>query len=265
VPAARPGEIGRLSREALVHAQSLRTQDARRLSTRLYLHNALPISPTWRRRLPSPAAVARRLELHPGGRNERAIARAWSRSDGGGWIRLRSRSSSRRSGSFRLKLYVSPHPERLPDALATAMRVLSGSGAHAIKVAGTVEGLLRPDKLVAYFSDAAEIHAAAETLLGELAGMRAHGVPFTAPLDPAGLISYGVDPPDDERLFRDRPISWRRWLTDRLAAALLVASSRPARSVEPWQFALHRVSLGGVDTSRWQRADVDFARARAQA
>ena len=53
--------------------------------------------------------------------------------------------------------------------------------------------------------------------------------------------------------------SWRLWLTNRLANALLTAKRTPASSsassLRPWQYALERLRLEGVDTSSWTPAD----------
>ena len=87
----------------------------------------------------------------------------------------------------------------------------------------------------------------------ELAGCDGHGVPFSAGLDDSGLLSWGVDPPDDERalrwLGRD---SWRIWLARRLGAALSIAkAARAADAVEPWRFAIERARRHGVDVETW--------------
>src|SRR5207248_2006408 len=82
-------------------------------------------------------------------------------------------------------------------------------------------------------------------------GMPAHGVPFTAQIDAKGLLSWGMDPPHSEHLLPWQGPSWRYWITDRLAGALISANRTNAREVKPWQFALERLQLEGIDTTTW--------------
>src|SRR5262249_57560169 len=86
------------------------------------------------------------------------------------------------------------------------------------------EGLLRPDKIVAYFPTLDGLRTASDRLATRLDGCPAHGVPFTSELSGGGLLSWGVDPPASERLVNWQPQeSWRLWLTNRLANALFTA------------------------------------------
>jgi hypothetical protein len=84
-------------------------------------------------------------------------------------------------------------------------------------------------------------------------------VPFTAALDDDGLLSWGVDPPAAQHLLNWQPReSWRLWLTNRLANALLTARGTPAPTAkprEPWEYALERLRLDGVDTDTWAPHD----------
>jgi hypothetical protein len=124
-------------------------------------------------------------------------------------------------------------------------------------------GLLRPDKLVAYFPDFDSLAGAAGVLADRLAGIPPHGVPFTAEIGGDGLLSWGVDPPRREGGKARGEESWRLWLTHRLARALLAvrhmnaAQGGPgghdgqAGGPEPWQLALERLRLEGVSTETW--------------
>jgi hypothetical protein len=66
------------------------------------------------------------------------------------------------------------------------------------------------------------------------------------------LLSWGFDPPPDKGAlaWRERE-SWRLWVTNRLAIALVSAKRRGAAGIEPWQFALERLRLENVDTDTW--------------
>jgi hypothetical protein len=89
-----------------------------------------------------------------------------------------------------------------------------------------------------------------------LAGCPAQGVPFTAQMTEDGLISRGIDPPPDNALpgWMERE-SWRLWVTNRLATAILAATPERGGGMEPWQFALRRMRLEGVDTATWTPSD----------
>jgi hypothetical protein len=125
-------------------------------------------------------------------------------------------------------------------------------GAVALKVGNDAPSLLRPDKIVLYFADLDSVSAGAARLAHELAGCPVHGVPFTAELAGSdGLLSFGIDPPRPEHAiaWQERE-SWRLWLTNRLAVALL-AARRDGGTLEPWQYALARLELEGIDPSTW--------------
>lgn len=150
----------------------------------------------------------------------------------------------------RYKLYVSPQPEYLPATFERTLEVLTDTAAQAFKVGADCYGFLRPDKLVIYFSSRNDALTAATLLQSTLAGIAAHGVPFTAEISTDGLISWGVDPPTGTRLLPWEGSSWRRWLTDRLAAALIAARDA-AVALPAWQFALDRIAIEGVDPQTW--------------
>lgn len=255
-PPAPPGRLAQLSRDALVHAQAMRSLERPALARRLYGYHRLALSPAWRRRLPDSAAVSRLLGLSAPAPNRRLLDAFGHCSADGWWLRWRSRADPA-GGDRRHKLYISPHPSALPDAFARTVRLLVESNAPRFKVARTPPGLLRPDKLVAYFADAEAMHAAAGRLAAALADLPAQGVPFTAALDERGMLSHGIDPPGESAPGRP-PVSWRAWVADRLAGALLVARHSGPSAGEAWRFALHRLDLAGVDVAAWRPRDPEW-------
>lgn len=237
-----------ISRDALLYAQDLETSEIAELVAALYHYNRIPLTPFWKTRFPDAQAVL----AHVGGTG---LDRDWIASEFGmRWLSWTSRASTRRDpGAPTYKLYVSPRPEHIREAFAALVRVLSSFPGSAFKIGNSAAGLLRPDKLVAYFTTFEELHAAAGELRRELAGCDAHGVPFTAPFDASGLLSWGIDPPESDRALRwlGRN-SWRTWLAQRLAGALAMAkSARTADAAEPWRFAIARVRRQGVDIETW--------------
>jgi hypothetical protein len=262
------GFLERLSLEALRYGQSLGLTDRIALSMRLYGYNRVPLSPFWKRTLPHADAVVEYLGIQS--RNGGLLEREWSRVSqtpaADGWLVWQSRRFSS-SASFvdrrkiGCKLYISPKTDCLREVFLPIVSVLSRRGVRHFKLGKDASGLLRPDKMVAYFSSYADLLETAEQLKKELAGCPAQGVPFTAELADDGLLSWGIDPPPEEQvlpwLVRE---SWRLWVTNRLAVALIAASTEESANLEPWQFALRRLQLEGVDTRSWNPNDVNWNR-----
>jgi hypothetical protein len=253
VPETSGDRLSELSIAALRYAEALNVDDVGKLSARLYFYNKRPASSRWLRQLPDEDSVSAWLGLDGAARTalreywlELPVSepydswRAWRRRDGAG---------ARRAAAY--KLYVSPDPEALPDRFAAIVHALGAGGASRFKIGRDVYGVLRPDKLVAYFDSLEEIEAVVERLEPDFAGCPSHGVPFTAGLRDDGALSWGVDPPRGVRTpGLQEQESWRLWLTNRLAVALRT-EAESGRRMAPWRFAMSRVALEGVDTTRW--------------
>lgn len=247
--------LARLSREALEYAQHARTTDAAKLSAMLYQYNRMPLSPV---SLRSVGDVEKFMDIHEEGDTGRTIRKRWHRNerknDADGWISWTNRNRDLWFHRMNLtyKLYVSPRPEDLPQALRRVAPVAAEAGALHMKIGRQPAGILRPDKFVLYFATEESLRHATECLREEVAGLSAHGVPFTAGIDESGLLSWGIDPPSEERMLSWLPQpSWRNWVTTRLAIALANAKTAAELDREPWQYALERVELEGVDTQTW--------------
>lgn len=261
-PPAGPGDLpSRLSREALRYAGSLGRSDPLTLTDRLYRYNSQPASPAWRRSFGDSRSVARLLQTDRKGRalKARRGKDAVLESPGGRGVWRVWEGSGGRSpepGAPTFKLYLSPALEAVGEALPALLALFeTRAGPFSAKVGRDLTNLLRPDKLVAYFSRRADLFAAATRLHRRLAGLPAQGVPFTTAFDPQGLLSWATDPPNDgEPPGPHRRSSWRGWITARLGAALASALATGV-PVPPWQYALDRVSLDGVDPARWTRPE----------
>lgn len=146
------------------------------------------------------------------------------------------------------KLYVSPTPDALAgDGFATIVAALCATRAWQFKLGADAPHLLRPDKLVAYFPDFETLTQAASEVQKRLAGMAAHGVPFTAEIADGGLLSWGVDPPRTNGFGWTPGESWRLWVTRRLAQAIVQARDAD----QPWRFAMERLRLEGINPESW--------------
>ncbi|HEX2832018.1 MAG TPA: hypothetical protein VHW00_03335 [Thermoanaerobaculia bacterium] len=237
-----------LSLDALRHAEELVTRDVATMTTALYTYNRLPRTRAWAARFPGREAVLEHLGANP------LLERHWVQSGANsGWISWRPRERQFDPGGITWKLYVSPRPEHVRDAFHALVRVLGEHGGAPMKIGQDAAGLLRPDKLVAYFASRAELDAVAGALTESLRGCPAHGVPFSAPIDARGVLSWGADPPDSERALKwlDRE-SWRLWVAKSLASALSIAkSARGTTMIAPRQFAIERVRRRGVDVATW--------------
>jgi len=260
VTATATCRIGSLSERALRYAEQLALDDVELLAARLYYFNKLPLTPAWRLQLPTPESTLEWLGLDNHGECGGLLARDWEssesdRSNAGWWLwRRRQRRAVRatRNGAH-YKLYLSPLPEALPQVLRGVLEVFAPSGVLAFKIGKDANGVLRPDKMVAYLADFESLERLADQLQQNVRGCAAQGVPFTAPIDADGLFSWGMDPPagagpwapDSERE------SWRQWITTQLARALIEARRAPETSgCAPREYALTRLQQT-VDIATW--------------
>ena len=258
--AGRPNRLARLTDSALEHGMALGLTEPAVLALRLYGFNTEPATPRWCRRLPDQEAVAGFLGLGHGGKLADEIDRAGGDTATGrsSWRNWRTRETDGAPpGRPTYKLYLSPGTDHLPCCLESVTALLEGEHRpFAFKVGRRLYDILRPDKLVLYFTTSEAVRRAAALLAAELTGVPAAGVPFTAPLSESGLVSWGIDPPTGESLASWNPDrSWRRWLINRSATALVSAAERPEAGVNPIAFVLARVSLEGVDPATWAPRD----------
>jgi len=253
---ASAGRLAELSIAALRYGQALAIDDPLRLSFRLYGYNRRPLTPRWWKLLPGPAAVQAHLGIAPGGANRALLERTWrSSSSSEAWLSWQARGDDPAADSrgATWKLYVSPAPEALAEGFGAILEALAAARAGQFKIGSGAAGLLRPDKIVAYFPDFERLAEAAQAVESRLGGVAAQGVPFTSEIGGDGLLSWGMDPPVTERDPWGGRESWRLWLTHRLARALLAARN-VTEEVEPWRFALERLRLEGVDPQTWTPA-----------
>lgn len=254
------GKLALLTRTAIQYAQSLDIDDSGKLSARLYFYNRLPLSTAWKRRFPTQESVVAHLGIQNGKGGQHRLGSRWkmlpATTEFEGWfywVNQTERADTPESGTkIGYKLYLSPQPDSVRDAFRVLLECVAHSAAHHVKVGNDAAGLLRPDKMVAYFDDFDSLQETAQEVGDRLKSCAAQGVPFTAELGHEGLLSWGIDPPAERGTLSwlERP-SWRLWVTNRLAAALLAAKTAPRPGIEPWRFALERLRLANVDTDTW--------------
>ena len=89
------------------------------------------------------------------------------------------------------KVYVSPRPHDLADAICITLSACEGLPILSLKYGADEHGMLRPDKLVVHLATHDAVNMLSDRLLRRLAGSPAHGVPYTAELGGDGSISRG--------------------------------------------------------------------------
>ncbi len=250
------GRISRLSIKALQYGQMLDIQDPRRLALKLYSYNRHPLTPELIRQFPTPDHVERYLGIDETGKNRHLLERYWERASISGefgaiWTSWKSRDKDR-DRRCTYKLYFSTPMKVLVEVFGDVLQVLSRSRATDLKFGKTIAQLTRPDNFMAYFPTMEDLRSGAENLASALKGIPTQGVPFTAEITEGGLLSWGIDPPKDKYkpLWQEKE-SWRVWVTNRLASALIAAKNHPDCDRQFWQFALDRLALEGVDTQNW--------------
>jgi hypothetical protein len=235
-----------LSLAALRYASILSGADRPHTALCLYSYNRHPLSPGLWRSFPDERAV---FDYLLGGDTvvRSLLARQWSECppEAGwrSWVRPGSASSGQGQS---YKLYVSPALASTGAAFADVVRVASESGVTCIKVGRRLTDLVRPDKLVAYFDTFEETAQVAARLAPLLDGLPTQGVPFTCALRDDGMLSWGIDPPASPGW---PGVSWRAWLCDELAGAIV---RDPRRTVdERVGEAIDHVRHLGVDPDSW--------------
>ena len=237
------GRIEHLSLSALRMAASGLSDEPGMVAQWLYRFGTVPRGPAIDRDFgpdDDPMAV---LGMTVGGGARRSLETAYEATSFSGWYSF-ARGPARLQFAAACKLYVSPRPEALADAFPRIVHEFARSNVRSFKVGRGIEGLLRPDKIIAYFEERAHMEAVTGALARALSGCPAQGVPFTSESAGNGLLSSGVDPPPG-----NTAISWRSWVTTRLATSLTARCA--TRSEDPVAAALADIRVAGVDPDRW--------------
>jgi hypothetical protein len=247
-----------LTRNALEYGQTLDLEDSNMLSARLYAYNRVPFSPRWKRLFPDRDAVAKWLGIDRKGELREMLDERWERvpvsTQSEGWFQwtLPVKRVETDEAVTGYKLYVSPMPDATREAFKVVVECLADSEAYHFKVGDDGYGLLRPDKIVIYFRSFAALEETGRRIAARLPDCPAQGVPFTAALDGSRLLSWGVDPPKQNGVlaWQERE-SWRMWITNRVAVAMIGARQSQNGRLAPWRFALERLRLDAIDTDTW--------------
>lgn len=249
-----PGERDGISARAIRHVIALELTDIEDIAARLYAYNAKPMTAAIRARLATPEAVRKYLCVDEG-QTGGALRRSWrevldSRASGA-WIYFQS-ARGELTGDVTYKLYVNLAVRDLAERLPGIVATLESIGAPSFKIGRTLPNLLRSDKLVVYFTREDELTRAVDELTVITKGAAPHATPFTAVASDDGTLSWGLDPRDPGKgFFREAPrASWRAWVTQRVAQAIVRAKENEA-SGDILDDVLSRVAAEGFDTKTW--------------
>jgi hypothetical protein len=248
--------ISRQSHDAILYASQIRFLSGAALRGRLYQYNAVPQTAPWETLLPNRAATSRWLGLNSRTKWRVRLRQDYiqqrSRAKRDPWLRWQHRGAGPQ-GELRHKIYVSPTPRHLPAVFSQAVAVSCAMGVPAFKVGGDLHGVLRPDKIVLYLGGDDARWSVARELALALTEFDAQGVPFSAPIDAAGLLSWGTDPSANRTVGFKGGCSWRTFIVDRLASSLTSAVDQGCEEMLI-EFALQRLRLEGIEPDGWRPA-----------
>jgi hypothetical protein len=245
---------------ALTYGQRLSGLSVEELGRRLYFYGRQPVSPLLRCRFASMLAAEEHLGGGLSGLVQSMLPVGWyalsspidANRDAYWWQWGYQPSLARARHRGGHKLYISPAVDSMAPVLEQVVRVIiAAHGVRGFKVASGVAGICRPDKIVVYVEHLDDLLEVADRLASDLSGSPAYGVPFTAAVTHDGLLAWGIDPPSG-RFATPRATSWRMWLTQRLAGYL--AEFTPSDGTEPWEYALERLRLSGINIRTWEPA-----------
>ena len=227
---------------AVLYGEHLLPSHLADLTGRLYRYGTWPCSPRLTARFRIDATARTTVAVSEALQRCRSSLSSWimrgpdESSRWFAWIRAGIRSRARRRI---YKLFVSPEPGSVALAVEALLTAPSMSGAIGFKLGADLPGLLRPDRLVAYFPSRDALRAASAEIAPRLSELRGHGVPFAAPLDADGLLSWGVDVPSATGGLR----SWRARMAHGVARSLILARASATDPSEVARFALARFAV----------------------
>jgi hypothetical protein len=253
-----PDRISQLSLEAIQYGLLLRNMDRRSLSYKLYTFNTIPWDSYAKSKFYVDSSVKEFLFSSAKNEINNLLKKYWkpdNLSEEKYWLSW-SRIGADKNYFITpdkptFKLYISPAIHDLPIVFDRAIRVLSVSQTLSFKTGSTIQGLLRPDKMVAYFESIEALMETATLLKKEFTGYAPHGVAFTAQVDETGMLSWGVDPPLTDILSVIEAGSWRLKVTDQLALAIMQAQTDKLNLRESIHFIKAKLLSVGINPENW--------------
>ena len=252
-----PDHLSELSLKAIYYAWRLDETDFRSVSYKLYTFNTIPWDISEKLAFNNKHSVKEFLFSATDTTFRQVMEKQWNAfgdHDTNYWLswdRSFTAKPIRSNSKYSYKLYISPLVNDLPEIFKRFIPVISASDAFHFKAGATIEGILRPDKLVAYFYTSEALMDTTAILQKELSGFQAHGVPFSAQSDANGLLSHGADPPSTDVLHSIEGGSWRTKIADQLALAILQAKKQQLNWQQTIGFIRAMLLTAGIDSNHW--------------
>ena len=255
-----PDHLSELSLKAIYYVWMLNETDLRSVSNRLYTFNTIPWDVSEKVAFKNKHTVKGFLFSKTDTSFTEAMEKQWKAfpdHDTNYWLswdRSFTAKKIQRNSKYTYKLYISPLVNDLPEVFKRFIPVISASDAFHFKAGATIEGILRPDKLVAYFYTFEALMQTTAILQQELSDFHAHGVPFSAQSDANGLLSHGADPPSTDVLHSIEGGSWRTKIADQLALAILQAKKQQLNWQQTISFIRAVLLTAGIDSNHWMES-----------
>ena len=152
------------------------------------------------------------------------------------------------SNDLSYKLYISPKPNDVRHVFSIVANICCTMLVPAFKIGANLHGIIRPDKLVLYFSNYDALERVALRLREVLQGIEVQGVPYTNPFDTNGLLSWAIEPVQTS-FEPATTLSWRMHVASCIGRYLKLAY------VQNLDFnilnILARIRLQGIDSNDW--------------
>ena len=252
-----PDHLSKLSVSAMYYAWMLWETNLQSVAAKLYAYNSLPWDGPMKARFNKTNTVEAFLFSRITEEEQKILDEHWNlnsiiqRRSWLSWSKKSIKEDLPLSSTFTCKLYISSLIYDLPEVFKRFIPVISSSSAFSFKIGDSIEGLLRPDKMVAYFYTKESLLNTAALLEESLGSYPPQGVPFTMQLDKSGLLSYGEDPPQSEVLKSIDGGSWRASLTDQIALAMNQARSDKLDWQQSIRFIHAMLQTTGVNSHTW--------------
>lgn len=253
-----PDYLGLLSKQGIEYALYLDNVDMRIIANRLYTFNTQPCDSSVKKIFAEESDTRDFVfSLSQKGtgsllNNEWHLLSDPLKDHWLGWTRHHFKDSPPvQKDNSTYKLYISPVIQDMPGVMAVVLPVLSSSDAFHFKIGNGIQGLLRPDKMVAYFDNKSSLLAVAGELKDKLNGFTTQGVPFTAQADDRGILSWGVDPPDTDVLESVEGGSWRCRVTDLLSLGIMQAKAENLDQEQSIILISSRLYVAGIHPLKW--------------
>jgi hypothetical protein len=250
-----PTYLSQLSYKAIYYAWMLNHADERSIASHLYTYNTIPWDASMKLNFYKKHSVKEFLFSRIDDGSIKMINEQWQSTQNKDWLSWSRKTTEkfindRSQGTC--KLYISPLANDLPEVFLKSIPVINTSDAVSFKIGNTLQGLLRPDKMVVYFYSQGSLFKTAGILSNKLKGYVSQGVPFSAQLDDNGLLSYGEDPPDDEMQHGLESGSWRTVIGDKLAPILLQAKEAKMNWPRTITYIEATMQATGFDIRNWE-------------